>query len=56
MFIYRDLSKTLKNFMLPEDLAEQSGNTVYPEKSNVPFRSISVETGTLDPFTCRINV
>ena len=42
-----NLSKT-KKFYVAEDLAEQSGNTFYPEKSNVPFSSISVETRTLD--------
>ena len=42
-----DFSKT-KKFYVAEDLAEQSGNTFYPEKSNVPFSSINVETRTLD--------
>ena len=42
-----DLSKT-KKFYVAEDLEQQSGNTFYPERSNVPFSSIAVETRTLD--------
>ena len=42
-----DLSKT-KKFYVAGDLDQQSGNTFYPERSNVPFNPITVETRTLD--------